>query len=321
MSRIVIRLNKLSDAQKASLRAVIEAKGDEAVYVTDMNPDPDILRGADAVIGNLAPEVLAQIPHLQWVQLNSAGADKYTRPGIIPDGVVLTCATGAYGIGISEYMIAQLLNLMKRIPAYYDNQKAGIWRDEGLVTSPMGKRVLVVGTGNIGMEFARRIKAFGAEVVGIRRRAGVCPDGLSEIHTMDELRTEVAKADIIALTLPGTAETFHLFDEEMLLACKKGSYLINVGRGNVIEHDALIKEAVWSNYAGIYLDVCETEPLPDGDPIYQIPNLLLTPHITGDFHLDITVQNIYDIAVHNYYAFKGERAYKSVVDLATGYAG
>lgn len=320
MSKVVIRLNKISDAQRAAMRSIIEERGDEVVFVTEMDPDPAVIASADAVIGNLNPEVLQTIPGLKWVQLNSAGADKYVKPGIIPDGVVLTCATGAYGIGIAEYMIAQLLNMMKRIPAYYDNQKAGIWRDEGLVTSPMGKRVLIVGTGNIGMEFARRIRAFGAEVVGIRRRAGVCPEGLSEIHTMDELQAEAAKADVIALTLPGTPETYHLFNEETLLACKKGSYLINVGRGNVVEHAAIIKEEVWSNFAGIYLDVHETEPLPEGDPIYTIPNLLMTPHITGDFHLDITAQNICNIAMHNYLAFKGEGTFKSVVDLQTGYA-
>lgn len=320
MSRVLIRLNQLEEEQKAELKSIIESKGDEAIFVTEMIPDAALLQSVDAVIGNLDVSALQQIPHLQWVQLNSAGADKYAKADEIPQNVVLTCATGAYGIGIAEYMVAELLNMMKHIPGYYDKQKEGIWTDLGKVKSPMGKRVLVVGTGNIGMEFARRISAFGANVVGIRRRAGVCPEGLSEIHTLDELHAEIAKADIIALTLPGTSETYHLFDEETLLACKKGSYLINVGRGNVVDNRALVKDAVWSNFAGIYLDVCETEPLPDGDPLYKVPNLLLTPHITGNFHLDITVQNIYDICVHNYLAFKGEGTYKSVVDRATGYA-
>lgn len=317
---ILIRLNQLSDDKRSALCTLIKDHGDTPIVVTDMHPDPSILETADAVIGNLAIDALQQIPHLQWVQLNSSGADAYAREGALPADTMLTCATGAYGIGISEYMIAQLLNMMKRIPAYYDNQKAGLWHDEGKVTSPMGKRVLVVGTGNIGMEFARRIKAFGADVVGVRRRAGTCPEGLSEIHTLDELAAEAAKADIVALTLPGTAETYHLFDRDMLLACKPGAYLINVGRGNVIDNAALCEEDVYGHFAGIYLDVCEQEPLPEGDPLYHVPNLLLTPHITGDFHLDITADNIYDICVHNYKAFKGEGAFQSVVDRKSGYA-
>lgn len=320
MSRILIRLNQLEDEHRASLRSIIESKGDEAIFVTQMSPDPELLKTADAVIGNLDIPALQQIPDLKWVQLNSSGADSYAKEGALKEDTILTCATGAYGIGIAEYMVAELLNMMKHIPAYYDHQKEGVWTDLGKVQSPMGKRVLVVGTGNIGIEFARRMRAFGSEVVGIRRRAGVCPEAFSEIHTMDELRQEIARADIIALTLPGTPATYHLFDEETLLACKKGSYLINVGRGNVVDNQALVKETVWSNFAGIYLDVCEVEPLPDKDPLYAVPNLLLTPHITGNFHLDITVQNIYDICVHNYLAFKGEGSFKSVVDRTTGYA-
>lgn len=320
MSRILIRLNKLNETQKGALREEIESRGDEAIFITDKEVAPALLATADAIIGNIHPASLQNALQLRWLQLNSSGTDAYVKPGVVPDGVVLTCATGAYGIGISEYMIAQLLNLMKRIPAYYDNQKKACWHDEGLVTSPMGKRVLVVGTGNIGTEFAKRMKVFGAEIVGIRRRAGVCPEGFAEIHPMEALREQAARADIIALTLPGTAATYHLFNEDVLLACKKGAYLLNVGRGNVVDHDALVKESVWSNFAGIYLDVCECEPLPAEDPLWHVPNLLLTPHITGDFHLDITAQNICDIAMHNYRAFKGECEYRSVVDKASGYA-
>lgn len=320
MSRIIIRLNQLEEEHRTALRSLIESRGDEAVFVQDMHPDPALLSSAEAVIGNLDIAALQEMPRLRWVQLNSSGADQYVRPGALREDVLLTSATGAYGIGIAEYMIAELLNMMKRIPGYYDAQRQGIWTDLGKVQSPMGKRVLVVGTGNIGMEFARRIRAFGAEVVGIRRRAGICPPEFSQMYTMEELRTEIARADIIALTLPGTHATYHLFDEETLLACKRGAYLLNVGRGNVVDDRALVREPVWSRFAGIYLDVCETEPLPEKDPLYSVPNLLLTPHITGNFHLDITVQSIYDICVHNYLAFKGEQEYRSIVDRATGYA-
>lgn len=335
MSKIYVQA-PFTDNQLAQLKELAAGYGDELYFspvrlsmsglgfTESGGSEPISLSEVDAAIGNVPAGKLAKSQKtgglkLAWMQLNSSGADAYVKDGVLPQQTVLTSATGAYGTGIAEYMVCMLLNMMKKVPAYLEDQKRHLWTDEGLVTTPSGKRVLIVGTGNIGMEFARRMKAFGCTLSGIRRRADHCPDGLDEIHALSELKEEAAKADVIAVSLPGTQETYHLFDEDLLSCCREGSYFINVGRGNVVDDRALLKREISSRFAGIWLDVCETEPLPSEDPLYDVPNLLLTPHITGGFHLDLTLQNIFDISMHNYRAFHGEGEYQSVVDRATGY--
>ena len=335
MSKIYIQA-PFTKEQLSEFHALAEHYGDELFFspkklsmsglgvVDTGEPEPLPLGEADAIIGNVSAELLKKEAEkgelsLSWLQLNSSGADAYVKEGVLPEKTVLTSATGAYGTGIAEYMVCMLLNMMKRVPAYLEDQKKHLWTDEGLVTSPFGKRILIVGTGNIGMEFARRMKAFGCTLSGIRRRAGECPERLDEIHSLSELKEEAARADVIAVSLPGTSETYHLFDRELLLSCKEGAYLMNVGRGNVVDNEALKEPSVSGRFGGIWLDVCEKEPLPSTDALYEVPGLLLTPHITGGFHLDLTLQNIFDISMHNYRAFHGEGEYESVVDRSTGY--
>lgn len=311
--------------QREKLEEAAREYGDQLVYAEDRDAQLREIGDADAVIGNVKPDVLAGAKHLSWIQLNTAGADAYVRPGAIPEDTVLTCATGSYGTALSEYLVCMLLVMMKKIPKYLENQKQGVWRDEGTVTTPAGKRILLVGTGDIGLSFAKRIRAFDLPdhrmtLVGIRRRANVCPEPLDEIHPMEDLSSEAAKADVIVLSLPGTPATFHLFDREMLSSCKEGAYLLNIGRGSVVDTKVLLDPRISGRFAGIYLDVCEKEPLPDGDPLFSVPNLYITPHISGKFHLDITRQRISEIALHNYRAWHGDEAFESVVNRSTGYA-
>ncbi|MDO4978008.1 MAG: D-2-hydroxyacid dehydrogenase [Eubacteriales bacterium] len=291
----------------------------ECQFVNSSEINDSMLKSANALIGNVSPALLVDQPHLEWVQLTSSGADGYVNEKGIPENILFTTSTGSYGLGIAEYMVAMLLSMMKKIPAYLEDQKKGIWADEGIVTSPFGKRVLIIGTGDLGLEFAKRMRALGCTLVGIRRREGTCPAELDEIYTMDHLKEQLAMADVVAVCLPGTKETFHLFDEEMLLSCKEGSYFMNVGRGNIVPLDAFCNEKVSEHFAGIWLDVCEIEPLPDKHPLYYVPNMLITPHITGGYHLDLTVEKIFQIALHNMKAWLGEGDYIHVLDRNSGY--
>ena len=291
----------------------------ECVFVDQQAVTTQMLSTAQALIGNVASSMLANQPQLEWVQLVSSGADKYVGVDYLSQNLIMTTSTGAYGVGIAEYMVSMLLAMMKTIPGYLENQKKGLWMDNGMVTTPYSKRVLIVGTGDIGLEFAKRMRAFGCKLVGIRRRGGVCPEELDEIYTIDCLKEQLALADVVAVCLPGTKSTFHLFDEEMLSCCKEGSYFMNVGRGNVIPLDAFFNDKIANRFAGIWLDVCEIEPLPEQHPLFYVPNLLITPHITGGFHLDLTMEKIFQISLHNMKAWLGEGNYIHVLDLDTGY--
>ena len=316
-------VGSFSESERARLTAA--ASGAEIRFCSDADVTEKCLREAYAIIGNpprAMVEAAAGEGRLRWMQLLSSGADVYAVSDTLrSSGVTITTATGAYGVGIAEYMVAMLLGMMKQIPGYLQLQQKALWRDLGAVSSPAGKRVLVVGTGNLGREFAKRMRSFGCELVGVRRRAGKCPKEFDRIALMADLETELPQADVVALCLPGTPETFHLFDEAMLSKCKPGAYLMNVGRGSVIPLSALLDETVTSRFAGIWVDVLETEPLPDGHPLYSVSNLLITPHITGGLHLDLTRENILSICESNLRGWLYDVPLKNVLNWDSGYCG
>ena len=200
-----------------------------------------VLKQAEIIVGNLAPEKVREAEKLQLLQLNRAGADGYLEPGILPSGAHLCNATGAYGLAISEHMIGMLLMLIKKLDLYRENQKRHQWKDEGNVTSIYGSRTLVVGMGDIGTEFGRKMHALGSTVAGVRRHKTTAPEFAEAVYTMDALDEQLGKADIVACSLPGTKETYHLFDGERIRRMKRGAILINVGRGSLVRTEALME--------------------------------------------------------------------------------
>ena len=164
------------------------------------------LEEADVIIGNVEPKLVSKAKNLKWLQLNSAGANTYCQPGILPDGVLLTNATGAYGLALSEHMLALTMAMMKKLYVYHDNQHQSLWQDEGPVTSFYGATVVVVGFGDIGRNFGRRVKALGAQVIGLRRRKGEVPPEADEMGDMAHFEDYLSRADIVASCLPDTPE-------------------------------------------------------------------------------------------------------------------
>lgn len=288
-------------------------------YKAAKNLTADDLLDISVIIGNPPANLLAKASQLQWVQLNSAGADPYCQAGILPTGVRLTNATGAYGLALSEYMLAALLAMQKKLYAYHDNQKQELWQDEGSVTSIYGAKVLVIGLGDIGGNFASRVKALGAHVTGIRRRPSACPAYVDEIAGMDALDTCLSQADIVASILPGTSATHHLFDAAAFAKMKQGAYFINAGRGNTVVTDALCNALRSGHLAGAAVDVTDPEPLPSGHPMWSVPNLHITPHTAGQYHLAATLDFIVQIAAQNMTAFLQNKPLKNEVDFSTGY--
>lgn len=295
------------------------APGHDFFYTDSKHLTDDIIKKADIIIGNPPAELLSAAENLKWLQLNSAGADVYCQKGILPPKTKLTNATGAYGLALSEYMLAALLSMQKKLHVYYDNQKKSLWQDEGPVTSIDGSTVLVLGLGDIGGSFARKVKALGAHVIGMRRRASTKPDYIDEMASMDELDQYLARADIVACSLPGTAATLHLLNAEKFALMKPGAYFINVGRGSAVVTDALCDALNSGHLAGAAVDVTDPEPLPPNHPMWHVPNLYITPHTSGQYHLAATLDNIVKIAATNLSAFLAGNELKNEVDFLTGY--
>ncbi len=277
------------------------------------------LKGAEVIIGNIAPKKLAELPDLKWLQLNSAGADAYCKPGILAPHVQLTNSTGAYGQALSEHMLALVLSLQKKLYLYQRNQSRHQWKDEGEVTSLAGATVVIVGFGDIGRAFGKLCRLLGAHVIGIRRHQGPVPPEADAMGTLAELPKFLAQADVVASVLPGTPETAHLYDAQLFKTMKQGALFLNCGRGNAVVQEDLRQALLEGHLAGAALDVTDPEPLPPDSPLWDVPNLLITPHISGDHHLPQTWDRVVAIAARNLRHYLAGETLENQVDRKTGY--
>ena len=226
---------------KESHKEALEAAAPNAEF---LYTKPDILtkqqvHEATIIIGNVPAKFLENTTKLKWLQLNSAGTDGYLVAGILSQNVKLTNATGSYGLAISEYMMTTLLMMMKKMDRYYLNQAQGIWKSEGEISSVYGSKILVVGMGDIGSEFAKRASAFGATVIGVTRTKKAAPEYVDRMITSDELDSVLGEVDVVVSSLPSSPATYQLFNKKRFQMMKKGSYFDNVGRWNAVDSDAL----------------------------------------------------------------------------------
>lgn len=279
----------------------------------------DQAQEADIIIGNVAPSLIEGSPNLKWIQLSSVGTEGYLKEGVLPFGCKITNATGAYGLALSEHMLAMLLSLQKKLYLYRDNQQKHSWQDEGCITSIYNSTTLVVGLGDIGNEFAKRMHLLGSYVIGVKRFQTEKPDYIDELFTIDTLNELLPKADFVTLSLPQTADTYHLITKERLMLMKKDAILLNVGRGSAIDTEALLTVLDSGHLAGVGMDVTETEPLPADSPLWDKKNVIITPHVAGGFHLPETLERIVRISASNLQAFTNHRPLRNTIDFSTGY--
>lgn len=302
-----------------SHRRQLEAAAPGAVFTYASSPAEEDVARADAIVGNIRPELLAHAKNLKLLQLNSAGSNPYlSLPAVCP-GARLCCATGAYGLAISEHMMGVLLELMKKLALYRDNQFEGRWQDLGPVTSVYGANVLVVGMGDIGTSFARLCAAFGARVTGVRRRAGEKPDFVESIRTPADLDALLPEADVVFLSLPETPETIGLMSDQRIALMKETAYLLNCGRGSAVDQAALLRAVRAGKLAGAGLDVTTPEPLSQDHPLWREPRIVITPHVSGQYHLAETHNRIVALACRNLRALQSGGPLESEVIFSAGY--
>ena len=316
MKKILVVM-PMDEEQKAVFESMTD--GFEICYSSYQEVTAGMAEDADVIVGNIRPRFLKGCTHLELLQLNSAGANPYADPGVLPEGTVLCCAGGAFGLSLAEYMVGQILAVKRNFYAYHENQLQQKWQDEGPVTSIYGSTTLVWGMGDIGREFAVRMKAMGSYIIGVRRTVADPPDYVDEVYTTEQVDQVLPRADIIAMSLPGTAETRHIVGRNRLLLMKRDALLLNVGRGNAIDPDALLSVLTDGHLGQVVLDVTEPEPLPPDSPLWKIGRVHITPHISGKFHLRETVNRIVRIAADNVVHLRQGTPYQSQVNLETGY--
>lgn len=307
----------VSEGQKEKL----EEYADKScfTYTSYKKATEEMVKEADIIIGNIDPDLLEYAEHLEWLQLNSAGADAYVKRGILPENVMLTNATGAYGPGVAEHMLAVLFSLQKKLHLYRDNQNQCEWYDEGEVMSLRGGCALIVGLGDIGLYFARLLRNFGYRIIGIKRRPGQVPQGVDELYTMDHLDELLPEADVVFSILPETKVTKNLFNARRFREMKNSAIFLNAGRGSAVNTEDLCQALIAGEIYGAGLDVTDPEPLPSQHKLWNMQNAVITPHISGDFHHPATLYRIVDIVAGNLKRYCAGEPLINIVDRETGY--
>jgi phosphoglycerate dehydrogenase-like enzyme len=302
-------------------RRLLEERAPKAEFLYESLKTLNIehIKDADIIIGNPPIKTVRELKNLKWLQLQSAGVGEYADPGILSEDVLLTNASGAYGHAISEHMLGVLLELYKKLHIYRDQQNKSQWSYAGKVRTILGSTALIVGLGDIGGEFAARLKALGAYTIGIKRKASIKPDYLDELHMMDMLEALLPCADIVALSLPETPQTRNIINRDRIQLMKQDAVLINVGRGNAVDTEALCDALVSGRLWGAALDVTDPEPLPKEHRLWSIQNAVITPHVSGGFSLELTFDKIIGICAANLEAYMGGWELSNLVDRSAGY--
>lgn len=295
MSEYILNLLPLKEGEAEEFEAI--APGAVHVYARSSTVTPEQLAAATVIFGWPRAETMKEAVSLKWFQTMWAGTEEYA--GFLPEGILFTSSSGSNSRSVAEHMLTGLMAVCRRLPTYLDSQRAHRWKDEGPMKTILGGTVLVLGAGNVGSTFAGLCQGLGARTIGLKRTVNGPVEGFDQVRTMDELDALLPQADVVALTLPHSPQTVHLMNERRIALMKDTAVLISAGRGSVLDQDALVRAMRAGKLWGAALDVTDPEPLPAESPLWDVPNLLLTPHVAGGMRLEITRRKCVEMAQEN----------------------
>ena len=270
-------------------------------------------------------DVFASARRLRWVQSPAVGVGSLLFPSLVASDVVLTTARGIRARAIAEHVLGVSIALARQLHVAIRHQALHEWAqdliegpDRCTVRTLLGARLGIVGLGSIGLEVARIAAPFGLRVSGIRRRADrPLPDGVDEVLPPERLHDLLQQSDIVLLSAPTTASTRHLIGKAELDVVKRGAFLVNIGRGRLIDDEAVIAALRDGRLGGAALDVFVHEPLDPASPYWDLPNVIITPHTSGamaDYWTPLV-----DLFCDNLRRFEAGRPLRNVADKRAGY--
>ena len=241
---------------------------------------------------------------LKWIQFTTSGIDSVLRAGGFPEGVVVTNSAGLSAPMVAEHAFALMMMIGHRIREYDAAARTRSWpRDiKSDMIALYRKTICIIGLGAIGQEAARRARGFAMKVIGVSR--DYRPDALvDEVFPRARLKEALARADVVLLSTAATAETIDIINADSLAAMKRGAILINIARGDLVDEDALAAACRDGHLTGAGLDVTKVEPLPETSPLWELPNVVITPHIAGGgFDSSAVLLDIVDDNIRRYTA-------------------
>ena len=297
MSECIVNLLPLTQEEKREFEAI--APDAVHIYAGRRSVTEEQLAQATILLGWVRAADLKKAGKLKWFQTMWAGTDEYEGPGTLPEGVILTSSSGSNSRSVAEHMLASVLALCRRLPEYRDSQREHRWQDEGKMRTLLDSTVLVLGAGHVGAAFGAMCRGLGSHTIGVKRHVSGPVEGFDQVCPLEELDSLLPRADVVALTLPHTPQTVGLMDARRIALMKEDAILISAGRGSVLDQEALARAMQGGKLWGAALDVTVPEPLPADSPLWDIPNLLLTPHVAGGMRLEVTRRTCIQMAQDN----------------------
>ncbi|RID84732.1 hypothetical protein D1953_12770 [Peribacillus asahii] len=273
--------------------------GYEIIFVQDERVPLQIdVSDIDAVVCNglFLYNDINKFKNLKFIQLTSAGLDRVPLDYIKERGIRLFNAKGVYSIPMAEWVILKILEIYKKSRQFYVAQHDHKWEKQRDLLELTDKTAGIIGFGSVGNEIAKRLKAFGVNIIGVGRRQ-IESDLLDEYYSIDDIDEVLRKSDIMILTIPLTEDTHHLINDHKIEKMKDHSILINVSRGGVIDEVALIEAIQLGKFLGVALDVFEGEPLSKNSPLWGRGNVIVTPH--NSFVSDKVNERLFDLGIKN----------------------
>ena len=305
--------DRLAEVRKTFPQVEFTAASDQDKILREI---PD----AEVVYGGITREAFLAAKKLKWIQNTGAGVEKLARISeIAGSDVIVTNTRGAHAATIAEHTFGLLISLTRNLRQTFQAQRDHNWgvQFDNPMVGLTGLTLGMVGLGNIGRAIAKRGYAFDMNVIAIDAHEVPKPDFVTELRLSDGLDDLLQRSDVVAVTTPHTPNTAGLLDEQQLRLMKPSSYLLVVSRGGIVDEDALARMLNEGKLAGAGLDVTATEPLPEDSPLWETPNLLITPHCSGQSAF--TSASALAIFHENLRRYLADEPLTNLVDLKLGY--
>ena len=304
------------------LAALREAfPGVEIVVVRNRDEVAEAIVDADGFFGQLNAETFRLAKKLRWVQASSAGVEWLPAvPELIESDVVVTNTRGAHAQTIGEHVFAMLLTFTRRMRLLQEFQAQKVWgrpQAEAVVEGLVGKTMGIVGLGNIGRAIAQRAHGFDMRVLGVDVQSFQPPPTVEKLYPLSQLHDVIPLVDVLVVAVPLTAETRGLIGAKELGLLKSSAYCFVISRGGILDESALVSALREQRIAGAGLDVTATEPLPAESPLWELENLIVSPHVSA--HSVQTMDLMWDIIKENIGHFIKGEPLVNTVDKRLGY--
>ena len=318
--KILVINNMLEEKHIDLIKSTAESLGHEVYFYANESETPQTNFDADIIYG-FAPSIVKANKKLKWLCVPWAGVDGLMAPGYFAnEECLLTNAAGAYGVSISEHMIAVSIVLLRRLHEFMDETRNGQWLPPRSQRSLKDCRITVLGTGDIGTTFAKRARAFEpASIIGVCRSGKSREDVYDKVLPVSELDAILPETDLLEMCLPATPETRGILSRERIERLPQDAYIVNVGRGSAIDEEALADNLENGHLAGAALDVFQTEPLPKQSRLWKIKNLVITPHVAGNMTLQYTKDKNVQMFLEDLKNFTNGAPLKYLVNRQLGY--